>query len=141
VSIQAAHRLTENGVKEVTSVQVKISARHGHLSSETQAKITDKVEKLRRLFDRVTAIEVTADLEHRESPSVELRVSVERTDDLVAADTASSVIAALDATIHKLEQQLRKHKDKRRGHRARGAKNVEAGELAETEGEEVEEED
>jgi putative sigma-54 modulation protein len=94
--------------------------------------ITEKVEKLKRLFDRVTSIEVTADLEHRESPSVELRVSVERTDDFVAADTASSVVAALDTTIHKLEQQLRKHKDKRRGHRSRGAKDVEASEPTET---------
>lgn len=114
-------------------MQVKISARHGHLSPETQAKITDKVEKLRRLFDRVTAIEVTVDLEHRESPSVELRVSVERTDDLLATETAPSVVAALDATIHKLEQQLRKHKDKRREHRVRGAKGVEAEEPMETE--------
>jgi putative sigma-54 modulation protein len=112
-------------------VQVKISARHGHLSSETQVKITDKVEKLRRLFDRVTAIGVTVDLEHRDSPVVELRVSVERTDDFLATDSAPSVIAALDATIHKLEQQLRKHKDKRRGHHARGAKGVEAGEPSE----------
>lgn len=112
-------------------MQVKISARHGHLSSDTQSKIEDKVEKLRRLFDRVTSIEVTADLEHRETPAVELRVSVERTDDFVATDTSSSVLAALDSTIHKLEQQLRKHKDKRRGHRSRGAKNVEVAEANE----------
>lgn len=112
-------------------MQVKISARHGHLSSDTQSKIEDKVEKLRRLFDRVTSIEVTADLEHRETPAVELRVSVERTDDFVATDTSSSVLAALDSTIHKLEQQLRKHKDKRRGHRSRGAKNVEVAEADE----------
>lgn len=121
-------------------MQVKISARHGHLSSETQGKITEKVEKLKRLFDRVTAIEVTADLEHRESPSVELRVSVERTDDFVAADTASSVTAALDTTIHKLEQQLRKHKDKRRDH-PRGGKNIEAGELADDVDDEEEDDD
>jgi ribosome-associated translation inhibitor RaiA len=55
-------------------VQVNISARHGHLSAGTQEKITDKVEKLRRLFDRVTAIQVTVDLEHEESPSVEVQV-------------------------------------------------------------------
>lgn len=114
-------------------MQVKISARHGHLSSETQDKITEKVEKLKRLFDRVTSIEVTADLEHRESPSVELRVSVERTEDFVAADTASSVIAALDMTIHKVEQQLRKHKEKRREHRSLGVKNIEAAESADVE--------
>ena len=114
-------------------MQVKISVRHGHLSSDTQSKIEDKVEKLRRLFDRVTSIEVTADLERRETPTIELRVSVERTDDFVAADTSSSVLAALDSTIHKLEQQLRKHKDKRRGHRSRGAKSVEANEADEAE--------
>lgn len=114
-------------------MQVKISARHGHLSSETQDKITEKVEKLKRLFDRVTSIEVTADLEHRESPSVELRVSVERTEDFVAMDSASSVIVALDATIHKVEQQLRKHKDKRREHRSLGVKNIEANEPADVE--------
>ena len=114
-------------------MQVKISARHGRLSSETQAKITDKVEKLKRLFDRLMAIEVTVDLEHRESPSVELRVSVERTDDFLAADSAPNVIAALDTTIHNLAQQLRKHKDKRRGHRVRGAKGMEVGESGEPE--------
>jgi putative sigma-54 modulation protein len=112
-------------------VQVKISARHGHLSSDTQSLIEEKVERLRRLFDRVTSIEVTADLEHRDATNVELRVSVERTDDFVAADTSSSVLAALDSTIHKLEQQLRKHKDKRRGHHPRGAKNMEVGEAGE----------
>jgi putative sigma-54 modulation protein len=100
-------------------VQVNISARHGDLSSDTQEKIRDKVERLRRLFDRVSAIEVTVDLEHRESPTVELRLSVEHNDDFVARADSGTVIAALDGAIHKAEQQLRKHKDKRRGHRSR----------------------
>jgi putative sigma-54 modulation protein len=115
-------------------VQVNISTRHGQLSAETQRKITDKVEKLRRFFDRVSAIEVTANLEHRESPSVELRVSVEHTDDFVAAETSSSLLAALDGAIHKLEQQLRKHKERRRGHRSQGLGRVEPRPTAEPEG-------
>jgi len=49
-------------------VQVKISARHGHLSEATQAKLTAKVERLSRLFERLTAIEVTVDLEHKDTP-------------------------------------------------------------------------
>jgi putative sigma-54 modulation protein len=98
-------------------VQVNISARHGNLSVETQDKIREKVERLRRLFDRVSAISVTADLEHRETPSVELQVSVEHNSDFVAAADSSNVMAALDGAIHKIEQQLRKHKEKRRGHR------------------------
>ena len=106
-------------------MQVNISTRHGNLSAETQAKITDKVDKLRRLFDRVTAIEVTVDLEHRESPSLELCVSVEHADDFVATETSTGVMAALDGAIHKLEQQLRKYKDKRRDRRSQGLGRVE----------------
>ena len=106
-------------------MQVNISTRHGNLKAETQAKITDKVEKLRRLFDRVTAIEVTVDLERRESPSLELCVSVEHADDFVATETSGSVMAALDGAIHKLEQQLRKYKDKRRDRRSQGLGRVE----------------
>ena len=107
-------------------MQVNISVRHGHLSAGTQEKITDKVEKLRRLFDRVTAIQVTVDLEHEESPSVEVQVSVEHSADFVAREKAANVFAALDGTIHKIEQQLRKHKEKIiTGHRVPGRKQIE----------------
>ena len=34
-------------------MQIKISARHGHLSDETQAKIKEKLEKLPRYYDRL----------------------------------------------------------------------------------------
>lgn len=106
-------------------MQIRLSARHGHLGTETQERIKEKVEKLRRFYDRVTAIEVTADLERIESPRVELRVSVEHTDNFVAADSSTSVMAALDGVIHKIEQQLRKHKDKCRDRRSQPLGRVE----------------
>ena len=46
-------------------MQITISARHGHLSDQTQQKISEKAKKLRKFFDRITAIEVTVDLEHQ----------------------------------------------------------------------------
>lgn len=98
-------------------MRVNISARHGHLSAGTQEKVTEKVEKLRRFYDRMTAIEVTVDLEQRETPDVEVRVSAEHTDDFVATDTGE-LFAALDSVLHKVEQQLKKHKEKiRESHR------------------------
>jgi putative sigma-54 modulation protein len=107
-------------------VQISISARHGQLNNGTQDKIREKVEKLRRYFDRLTAIVVTVDLEHADSPKVEVRASAEHTEDFVAADNGSNVLAALDSAAHKVEQQLRKHKDKRRtGHRSSGHKQQE----------------
>jgi len=106
-------------------VQVNISARHGHLSAATQEKVIEKVTKLKRFSDRITAIEVTVDLEQRETPEVEARVSVEHSGEFVARDTAE-LFAALDRVLHKLEQQLRKHKEKiQDGHRQPGRKQME----------------
>jgi putative sigma-54 modulation protein len=109
-------------------VQINISARHGHLSTQTQSLITEKVEKIRRLFDRLTSIIVTCDLEHRESPTVEVRVVAEHAGEFVATDKAENLMAALDSAIHKIEQQLRKYKEKLTEHRAAGHREL-AGEL------------
>ena len=98
-------------------MQINISTRHGHLSQSTQDRITEKVEKLLRFNDRLTATEVTVDLEHKETPHVEFRVSVEKAEDFVATDSEESLMAAVDACLHKIEQQLRKHKEKLIGHR------------------------
>lgn len=102
-------------------MQVNISTRHGHLSPASQETITEKVSKLTRLFERITGVEVTIDLEHTDKPEVELRVTAERTEDFVATDKAESLLAALDSTIHKMEQQLRKHKEKLKAHRPKGS--------------------
>ena len=69
-------------------MQISISARHGDLSGATQEKINEKVAKLTRYFDRVTGIQVTVDLEHREAPLVEVCVSAEHTADFVASDSS-----------------------------------------------------
>ncbi len=97
-------------------MQVAISARHGHLSEATKEKITAKVERLQRLFDRLQSIEVTVDLERAENPTVDVRISAEHKHDFVATETAEGLMAALDGVIHKLEQQLRKYKEKVQNH-------------------------
>jgi len=93
-------------------VETKISTRHGQVSDETRAKISAKVEKLTRFFERLTAIEVTVDLEHRETPKVTLRVAAEHKHDFTATSRADSLLGAVDDVVHKLEQQLRKYKER-----------------------------
>jgi len=108
-------------------VQIKISARHGDVSEETQSKITAKVEKLGRLFERLTQIEVTIDLERRDEPSVDLKVSAEHKHDFVASVRSSELLSAVDQAIHKVEQQLRKYKQKIQDHhRSNGSRELEA---------------
>jgi putative sigma-54 modulation protein len=122
-------------------VQISISTRHGHLSDASQQKITEKVEKLSRIFERLTAIDITIDLEREETPSVDLRVSAEHKHDFVATDRSSQLMGSVDTVIHKMEQQLRKYKEKIQSrHRNASARNVEIPAAAE-EGDEYENDD
>lgn len=116
-------------------MQINISARHGHLSTQTQAMISEKVEKVKKFHDRITSIVVTCDLEHREKPDVEIRVTAEHAGEFVATDSSENLIAALDGAMHKVEQQLRKHKEKLTGHRAPGVKHLSVEGEVETENE------
>jgi putative sigma-54 modulation protein len=93
-------------------VQINISTRHGHVSEETQARIAEKLEKLPRLYDRISAIELTINLEHRDAPSVDLKVSAKHKHDFLAVGTADNLLASIDDVVEKMEQQLRKHKQK-----------------------------
>jgi putative sigma-54 modulation protein len=106
-------------------VQITISARHGHLSPATQEKITEKVELVRKFFDRMTAIGVTVDLEHRDRPSVELRVRAEHHDEFVSIEQADTVLSALDGAVDKMENQLRRFKERLKEHRVRSHKHLE----------------
>ncbi len=103
-------------------MQIRISTRHGHVSDQTQAKITGKLEKLTRFFERLTDIEVTIDLEHRDSPNVDLRVSAEHKHDFVATSQTDNLMTAIDSVIEKMERQLRKYKQKvQERHRSSGS--------------------
>lgn len=96
-------------------MQIKIATRHGHLSAATQSKITAKVGRLGRYFERVTAIEVTVNLEHETTPVVDIRVDAEHKHDFFATEQSGDLWRSLDGAVQKLEQQLRKYKEKVQG--------------------------
>ncbi len=93
-------------------MQVSLSTRHGHLSEASQAKIVAKAEKLLRIFDRLTSIAVVVDLKDDKRPQVDLQVSAEHKHDFVASEKSHELVTALDAALGKMEQQLRKYKEK-----------------------------
>ena len=83
-------------------------------------KLDRKYQKLARFHERMTAVNVTVDLERADEPIVEVRVSVERTKDFVSRTTGGSLMGAVDGAARKLEEQLRRHKDKIVEHRVAG---------------------
>jgi putative sigma-54 modulation protein len=107
-------------------VEIKVVAKHGDLSPSIQETMRQKVSKLPRFFERTTGIQVVADMRHNSSPKVEVIVSAEETSDFFASDTGTNVIAALDRVINKIEQQMRKHKNKLTEHRGRDRTQPEA---------------
>jgi putative sigma-54 modulation protein len=115
------------------NMQVNVSARHGTLQPGDQELIEEKAIKLRRLYDRVNAIEVTIDLKQLDKPVVEIKVSAEQAEDSIARGEATNVIAALDIAIPKVEQQLRKLKDRKTGNRTAAHKHVETAEIGDDE--------
>jgi putative sigma-54 modulation protein len=97
-------------------VQIKISTRHGHLSDESRERIRSKVERLERYFERLTYMEVTVDLESPESPVVHLHVSAEHKHDFVSHEQTDDLFKSVDSVVQKMEQQLRKYKERIQGH-------------------------
>jgi putative sigma-54 modulation protein len=98
-------------------VQIKIAARHGHLSEAAQQMIRDRASKLTQFFDRLTIIEVTVDLGTDLAKSVEVLASAEHKHDFVARESHAELQVALDQAVHKLERQLTRYKEKIQDHR------------------------
>jgi putative sigma-54 modulation protein len=116
-------------------VQIKISARHGHLADETQQHIHDKAGKLLHYFQRLMMIEVLVDLQNDEK-MVEFLVSAEHKHDFVASARDKDLLAAVDMVLAKLEGQIRKYKEKVQDRRRTPGVGDTSGAPAAAEGEE-----
>ena len=93
-------------------MQINISTRHGDISDATKEKITQKIEKLQRFFDRLTAVDVTVNLEKPDEPSIEAAVKSEKRNDFIASYQSGDLFGSVDQVVAKLEQQIKKHKEK-----------------------------
>ncbi len=97
-------------------MQVKISARHGHLSDSAQQSMREKAQKLLHYFERLTIIEVTVDL-HEDAKTVEVLALAEHKHEFVARETNGEAQVALDMALDKVIHQLRRYKEKIQDHR------------------------
>ncbi|MEM9186786.1 MAG: ribosome-associated translation inhibitor RaiA [Planctomycetota bacterium] len=93
-------------------MQINLTARHGHLNEATQDQIKSKAEKLLRIFERITAIELIVDLKESSKPRVDIKVDAEHKHDFQAHDQSENLLTAVESTVHKLEQQLRRYKER-----------------------------
>ena len=93
-------------------MQIKVSARHGHLNDGHQKDIREKAEKLLHYFDRITMIEVTVDLADKIHKKVEILVDAEHKHDFVARDEHAELTAAVDLAVDRIKHQIHRYKEK-----------------------------
>ena len=97
-------------------MQVAITCRHGSLRDDIRGYLTQKSEKLLTYFERVTAIQVTVDF-LKDHVRTEILVDTEHRHDFVANAEAEDVVASFDGALHKVEQQIKKYKQRIQDHR------------------------
>lgn len=97
-------------------VQIKVTTRHGHLSDEHQEMIREKAGRLLHHFPRLMQIEAIVDVKDGDKV-VELKANAEHKHDFVATERSKDLVTALDLVVDKLDQQIRKYKDKIQDHR------------------------
>ncbi len=97
-------------------MQVAITCRHGKVSDDEHQYMEQKSEKILTIFERVTAIQVTVEFE-KDRTTVELLVDAEHKHNFVAHDIGEEVIPTFDQALHKMEQQIRRYKEKIQDHR------------------------
>lgn len=111
-------------------MQIKVSARHGHLSDDHQTEVAAKVEKLLTFFERISMIEVTVDLADttpQHHKKVEILVNAEHKHDFIAHHTDPDLLTAVGGAVEKLKQQLKHYKEKLQDHRRNPSHGGEGG--------------
>ena len=108
---------------EESSVTIEFKGRHDHITERMQAHAVKKLGRLSRYDDVLTRIEVVADHVHK-NPEIELIAHQRRGAPLIAKERGTSFSATIDLLVDKLDAQLRKLKEKRKGHKAAGGKGL-----------------
>jgi putative sigma-54 modulation protein len=97
-------------------MQVAITCRHGSIRPELREYIARKSEKLVRYLDQVSEIDVTIEFEGPRV-NVEMLVEIEGYHSIVAHVEGEDAGAVFDRTLHKMEHQVHRYKEKRQDHR------------------------
>lgn len=98
-------------------MQINVTARHGNLSEASRQKITEKVEKLGKFIERLTKIDVVVDLEKADAPAIDLIAVTEHKKEFKASYSSEELFGCVDQVIDKIQQQMKKFKEKMTDHR------------------------
>lgn len=93
---------------------VTITGKHIEITDAIRKHIEEKASKLPRYLDSVMQIDAVVEGREGVMQNVEVIVSVEHRDDVVARESDPDLYTCIDKAMHKVERQLRKTKEKQR---------------------------
>lgn len=100
-------------------MQISLSGHHVEITDSLRNYVNEKVERLDRHFDQALDIHVILTVEKlRHKAEATMHVSG---GNLYADDIQEDMYAAIDGLVDKLDRQGKKHKEKMKNHRNKGA--------------------
>ena len=93
-------------------MEIICTGRHVQVTDELRAYAEEKVAKLPRYFDRISAIEVVLERPDPKHYGVELIVDADRHRDFVGRAQGSDPHECIDLAVDKLERQLTDFKER-----------------------------
>ena len=101
-------------------MQLNITGHHVEVTPALRAYVTEKVQRISRHFDHVISINVILKVEnHQQLAEGTVNAAGKQ---LFATHVDEDMYASIDGLVDKLDKQVRRHKDKIRGHHASHAK-------------------
>ena len=100
-------------------MQISLSGHHVEITDSLRNYVHEKIERLDRHFDQALDIHVVLTVEKlRHKAEATMHVSG---GNLHADDVQEDMYAAIDGLVDKLDRQGKKHKEKMKSHRMKGA--------------------
>lgn len=92
-------------------MNIVVEVRHMAVTDAMKQYVQTKAAKLSKYYSDVQTIEVILDIE-ADKPSVEMVASAKRKNVFVASHREDDMYACVDRCLHKITEQLRRHKDR-----------------------------
>jgi putative sigma-54 modulation protein len=91
-----------------------ITGKHIEITEAIRSHAKEKADKLPRFFSQISHVDVIIDASKGGMTDVEVIVRAEHFPDVVASESGPDAYSCIDESMHKMERQLKKIKEKQR---------------------------
>ena len=92
-------------------MNITVKSPHMDVTSSIREFVEGKVAKLPKYYDGIQSVDVILDME-ADKAVVEIIISAKRRTTFVATHRDADLYASVDQCLHKITEQLRRHKDR-----------------------------